>query len=70
MPSRQPTNNPLTLATVFNSELIAGAHSFFGIGALQVAPLPLPLLEEVVTCYEDDYYYSATERNPTTADYS
>ena len=50
MPSRQPTNNPLTLATVFNFELIAGAHSFFGYGALQVAPLPLPLLEEVATC--------------------
>ena len=30
MPSHQPTNNPLTLATIFNLELIAGAHSFFG----------------------------------------
>ena len=29
MPSHQPTNNPLTLATVFNLELIAGAYSFF-----------------------------------------
>ena len=39
-PSRQPTKNPLTLATIFNCELIAGAHSFFGIWAVQVVPLP------------------------------
>ena len=46
VPNRQPTKNPLTLATVFNCELIAGAHSFFGYGALQVAPLPLPFPDD------------------------
>ena len=49
-PSHQPTKNPLKLATIFNHELIAGAHSFFGIWALQVGPLPLPLLDDEPTC--------------------
>ena len=41
---------PLTLATVFNVELIAGAHLFFGDGALQVVPQSLPLLVDEPTC--------------------
>ena len=41
IPGCQPTKNPLTLATISNAELIAGAHLFFGYGVLQVAHLPL-----------------------------
>ena len=68
-PSYQPTNNPLTLATVFNLELIAGAHSFFGYGALHVAPLPLPFPDDEPTCYKN-HYYSETACKPATADYN
>ena len=40
MPSRQPTKGPLTLHSSVICELMAGAHAFFGIGALLVDPLP------------------------------
>ena len=41
MPSRQPTRRPLTLHSSIICELMAGAHAFFGIGALLVDPLLL-----------------------------
>ena len=47
IPSRQPTKYPLTLESRSTAELIAGAQSFFGIGALRVDPLPF--------CPADDY---------------
>ena len=50
VPNRQPTKNPLTLATLFDAELIAGAHSFFGYGALQVAPRPWLYPDNEVAC--------------------
>ena len=69
MPSRQPTNNPLTLATIFYLELFAGAHSFFGIGALQVVPLPRAYPDDYPTCCEKDCE-SVTEFKLATADYN
>ena len=48
--SCQLTKNHPALTTVFNFELIAGAQAFFGIGALQVVPLPLPLLDDEAAC--------------------
>ena len=49
-PNRQSTKKPLTLATLFNFELIAGAQAAFGFGTLQVVPLPLPLLGDEAAC--------------------
>ena len=59
----------LTLATISNAELIAGAHSFFGYGALQVAPLPPLFPDDKPTCYENDYC-SETACKPATAGYN
>ena len=38
IPGCHPTKNPLTLATVSNSELIAGAYSFFAMGHSRLLP--------------------------------
>ena len=69
MTSRQPTHNPLTLATVFYLELIAGAHSFFGIGALLVDSLPFCPTAELPPSKTDGYCYDTTYK-PLTIDYS
>ena len=55
MPSRQPTNQPLTLHSSIIFELMAGAHAFFGIGALLVAPLPLCPTDELPFSKTKDY---------------
>ena len=69
IPSHQLTRNPLILATISNAELIAGAHSFFGYGAPQVAPLPIFFPDNEPTCYENDYC-SETACKPAIADYN
>ena len=50
-------------------ELMAGAHAFFGIGALLVDPLPFYPTAELPLSKIDDYCYNTTYK-PLTIDYS
>ena len=50
-------------------ELMAGAHAFFGIGALLVDPLPLYPTAELPLSKTGDYCYNTTYK-PLTIAYS
>ena len=67
MPSRQPTKGPLTLHSSVICELMAGAHAFFGIGALLVDPLPLYPTAEFPFSKTEDYCCDTTYNPRTTA---
>ena len=67
MPSRQPTKGPLTLHSSVICELMAGAHAFFGIGALRVDPLPLCPTAEFLFSKTEDYCCDTTFKPLTTA---
>ena len=69
IPSRQPTKSPLTLASSYSIELIAGAHAFFGIGALLVAPWPVAPEDDAAPASKPNYYcYSKANDKSETAD--
>ena len=67
MPSRQPTKRPLTLHSSIICELMAGAHAFFGIGALLVDPLPFYPTVELPLSKTEDYCCDTTYKPLTTA---
>ena len=67
MPSRQPTKGPLTLHSSIICELMAGAHAFFGIGALLVDPLPFYPTVELPLSKTEDYCCDTTYKPLTTA---
>ena len=67
MPSRQPTKGPLTLHSSVICELMAGAHAFFGIGALLVDPLPFYPTAELPLSKTEDYCCDTTYKPLTTA---
>ena len=67
MPSRQPTKGPLTLHCSIICELMAGAHAFFGIGALLVDPLPFYPTAELPLSKTKDYCCNTTYKPLTTA---
>ena len=67
MPSRQPTKGPLTLHSSIICELMAGAHAFFGIGALLVDPLPFYPTAELPLSKTEDYCCDTTYKPLTTA---
>ena len=66
-PSRQPTKGPLTLHSSIICELMAGAHAFFGIGALLVDPLPFYPTVELPLSKTEDYCCDTTYKPLTTA---
>ena len=65
MPSRQPTKGPLTLHSSIIFELMAGAHAFFGIGALLVDPLPVYPTAELPFSKTKDYCCNTTYKLTT-----
>ena len=70
-PSRQPTKCPLTLACSYSVELIAGAHAFFGYGALLVDPRPFPPDDDAAPASKPNYcYYSEANDKSETAAYN